>query len=496
MWCGGWYRVVASAAGSARPARGSKLPCRTLVWPLAPGASEWETTQVQADGAANKNMKVVCSACSHEHDVSPAELSLGSSCVRCGQTLGNGKLDLGSNGKLEFGDQLELGVQPDLGRKAGAAHSYSMPSRARDDMRAATKDLFGSIEPPKPSSPALARPHEPEPTAPPAMTSNENSIMFSLESLMKARGAGTPAAPQVETVSEQQLWDMSGAAPLFGTAQDQALLTTPLQQPAPPVHVMTLPSRPPRRRGRWKWIASGVGVCGMAVAGWWLLNARSTVQATVPSNEPALAQAPTAAAPEVKPEPPAAQANLAAAVAQSAITQGAVAQGEGQAIDPSAAEPAAGSVDPAAPAATAEAAPVASDAPAPSTEASAAPNAPPVEPNNAPDSKKRATRNTKKVASTEPAPKAKGPGLPFNVGAAKDALGTASTKAAACGKSGPGGAGKVQVTFGPNGKVSSASLTSGSFAGSTQSCILRAFRAARVPAFAGNPITVAKSFKL
>src|SRR5262249_27152123 len=145
------------------------------------------------------------------------------------------------------------------------------------------------------------------------------------------------------------------------------------------------------------------------------------------------------------------------------------------------------------------AAPIASDTPAPSGEASAAPapGAAPAEPGAASDKNaKKSPRNTKKVASTEPAPKPKGPGLPFNVGAAKDALGSASTKAAACGKSGPGGGGKVQVTFGPNGRVSSASLTSGSFGGPVQSCILRAFRAARVPAFAGNAVTVAKSFKL
>jgi len=89
------------------------------------------------------------------------------------------------------------------------------------------------------------------------------------------------------------------------------------------------------------------------------------------------------------------------------------------------------------------------------------------------------------------------PKAAFDKDAAKTALSTAASQAAACRQGGTPGKGKIQVTFAPSGKVSDASLVEGPFGGTAAGrCALRHFRAARIPAFAGAPVTVAKSFKV
>ena len=87
---------------------------------------------------------------------------------------------------------------------------------------------------------------------------------------------------------------------------------------------------------------------------------------------------------------------------------------------------------------------------------------------------------------------------PFDTGAAKAALAQAASLAGSCGSSGgPTGIGKVQVTFRPSGRVSTATVVSGPFGGTTVgSCVARTFRRARVPEFSGSPVTVAKSFSI
>jgi predicted Zn finger-like uncharacterized protein len=97
----------------------------------------------------------------------------------------------------------------------------------------------------------------------------------------------------------------------------------------------------------------------------------------------------------------------------------------------------------------------------------------------------------------EPAAAAQGTS-PFSVSAAQVALTQAASNAGGCGKpGGPTGAGKVQVTFATSGRVTSANVTGGSFAGtSVGGCVAGVFRKARIPAFTGNPVTVSKSFSV
>jgi predicted Zn finger-like uncharacterized protein len=97
-------------------------------------------------------------------------------------------------------------------------------------------------------------------------------------------------------------------------------------------------------------------------------------------------------------------------------------------------------------------------------------------------------------------PAAPGPSTapPFSKASAISALGAASGSAGGCKKAGgPTGVGKVQVTFAPSGRVTSATVMGPPFAGTAVGgCVAGAFRRAKVPAFSGNPVTVSKSFSI
>lgn len=83
----------------------------------------------------------------------------------------------------------------------------------------------------------------------------------------------------------------------------------------------------------------------------------------------------------------------------------------------------------------------------------------------------------------------------FDKGAASAALVGAVGQASGCKQPGdPSGVARVQVTFAPSGRVTTANLSGPPFAGTpTGSCIARAFRSASVPPFAGDPVTVSKT---
>jgi predicted Zn finger-like uncharacterized protein len=149
--------------------------------------------------------------------------------------------------------------------------------------------------------------------------------------------------------------------------------------------------------------------------------------------------------------------------------------------------------------------------PAPDTETEPAPSAKTEEPKveePKPAEPEAAAAPGKPVAkggggSGAPAPKKEEPApatasAPFSRSAAVSALGAAASQASACKKpGGPTGVGKVQVTFANSGRVTSASVSGGTFAGTAVGgCVAGAFRRAKVPPFSGNPVTVSKSFQI
>jgi hypothetical protein len=364
----------------------------------------------------------------------------------------------------------------------------SLPSfaGARAKLATATQDLFrlsGSHSLPGPNSiPVEASVSEPPPKAPEAPVSStrkpEASIMFSLEALMKANQAPPKPGGGADDASSQ-LWNMQTSEPLFGTAADEALLTTPLKmEPAQSMDSMTLPSETPNARRWWPIALAATAGLALAAGGIWVFGSgNAAVSVPTPASEQAAIEAqPPVEAPPVLPAP--------GEPAPAALPEPS---------EPQAAAPAPPSAD--------RAPDAVGDAPGASPPAGVAAATPalPVEPAKEKDKDKPSAR---KPSARAPAPRAVAPVLskalvPFDKAAAKAALNGAAAQAASCGAGGAPGKGKIQVTFAPSGKVSDAQLVEGPFAGTTAGkCALSQFRAAKVPAFGGAPVTVAKSFKV
>lgn len=87
---------------------------------------------------------------------------------------------------------------------------------------------------------------------------------------------------------------------------------------------------------------------------------------------------------------------------------------------------------------------------------------------------------------------------PFDRAAAEAALERAASQARSCQQpGGPSGTARVKVVFAPSGEVDSASVDNPPFAGTpVGGCIATAFRALRVPAFDGDPVTLEKSVEI
>lgn len=310
---------------------------------------------------------------------------------------------------------------------------------------------------PKQAAPAAPVAPAPEPAASASGRKPEASIMFSLEELMKSASGGNSKPEQAP--EEQQLWSMQTQSPLFGTSNDQALLTTPLE-PAPgsaSMDSMTVSSRRPSGLRLAPLLFGVVGGCTLilAGAGWWMFRGSAEAARAAQVIEAPAPEQPSAPATADKPAsaPPTA---VAAAVVPAAV------EAQPAAADPVAAEPG-----------------------EPNAAAATSPSDKPVAASRTPSSAKKPTP-----------PRAKPVAAQFDKAAAKEALNSAATKASSCG-SGGGAKGKVQLTFANSGKVSSAEITEGPFAGTAAGkCALRHFKSARIPAFSGPPQTVAKSFKI
>lgn len=310
---------------------------------------------------------------------------------------------------------------------------------------------------------------------------NENSVLFSLDAL-KAGFAGPPAkaeAPKRGATARGTAADdpfgLGGgavaAAPMFSMADNAALLTAPPPpEPPKPVIAFAQPGAPAEARSKKGMI---IGVVAVLLVGG--IGAAFALSAKAETEE-ALKVAAAAAASAEKARDDERKARAAEEKAREEQKEEAA---KATAAAVAAAEAAAKS----------------------NSDSKSAGD------DTKKDDKKDAAAPTGKAGSTaakkddkkDEAPAAPAGGdQPFNKSAAQVALSSAAGSAGSCKKlGGPTGSGKVKVTFAPSGRVTTANVEGGSFAGtSVGSCVASIFRKAKVPPFTGSALTVSKSFTI
>ena len=375
------------------------------------------------------------------------------------------------------------------GQLFAAPNQPARPAATRAAQPDNTQDLFGSLDTAGAEYNGLATS---APTIPQAGASayddgkltgarNENSVLFSLDALKagfspsvspnaskpapkvpsKGPGAARPQQPSnpddpFGMNSGNGLMGIGGSSGVLFGADNHALLTAPAPPPPAPTPAQVASGGVPTANAtnnKLVFIVGGVGgviIIGLLLA---LLMGKkgdasvASESSTMPSASGALADTrtkPDEAKPETKP-------------AEDAKP-------------------------------TSEAKP----AETPSASASASPSA-------ATETKPAAVAHTvstvKKPVEAAP-PAADAP--PFSKAAAISALSAAASGAGGCKKpGGPTGPGKATVTFAPSGRVTTATVAGGSYAGTpVGGCVASIFRRAHVPAFSGSSITVSKSFQI
>jgi predicted Zn finger-like uncharacterized protein len=421
-----------------------------------------------------------------------------------------------------------LVAAPPLARPAAA--------RVREDRPARSPDLFSGVDAAGSEEELLRSSSVPleQYAARPTGARNESSVLFSLNTLKASVSAPRSSAPPrpstppaASAPNAAQLLGMNGGGALAGMDANAALFSAPAVEATPPQRQTTPPrarppmnTTPPTMRGN----TNRTVLLGAVVAAA-LVMATVAVLVLRGHAKPPRASEPTptteAPAEETPPARPVASTVLAAAPAPapppSAVPTAAVTAAPPPAAPaPAAPLPLAPAVAPkvAAPAPAApKAAPAAKAAPSPAdtgastleaalrpdkAETTAAPTpdlsgAKKVVLAEEPD-ETASSKELPNPGAAEPAPEP--PKRPFDTGAAKAALQSAAGSVPSCKTAdGPTGTGKVQVTFAPSGRATAANVIEGPFGGtSVGGCIARLFRAAKVPPFSGDPVTVSKSF--
>lgn len=376
----------------------------------------------------------------------------------------------------------------------GGIGVFSSPAQAAQVSRPAatakaqpnTHDLFGSLDTAGSEDVATSAPSVPQAGSSAyddgklTGARNENSVLFSLDALKagfspsapttaksspKAPGkSGGGAARPQQPSNPDDPFGMSAASGLMGGggalfgADNQALMNAPAPPPppaAPPPSAFAAGAMPASyatpKSNKLVYIVAGVSglvIIGLLIA---LLSGKKSDSSASADNS---AAASASAAPAAVAEKPAAE-------------------------EPKKEEPK--------PAESASAATSASAA------ASAAPSA------SAAPTKVGATTGGGAVATKkkeDAPPPADAP--PFSKASAISALTAAASSAGSCKKpGGPTGPGKATVTFAPSGRVTTATVAGGSYAGTgVGGCVASVFRRAHVPAFSGSSVTVSKSFQI
>ncbi|MDF3071683.1 MAG: putative rane protein, partial [Polyangiaceae bacterium] len=356
-----------------------------------------------------------------------------------------------------------------------SASAAPKPAAARRNAARGGGDLFGDL--------AAAGSEDDESLgtdakeAVPKMTGqrNESSVLFSLDALTKQEPKPTAKKTTPKQDDAALLMGLdSGPSSLanvgtsFGSAFAAPDFNAPVVAPAPEARAADPGGVAPyekKKGGPGIWIALvAVLVLGGGAAAMVMSGKLASTEAPTPSAPVAAKPAETSPSPAPTPatEPTAATPTDSVAAAPSAApaTGGAAA------------------TTPAMPAAAGGAA-------APVAVATPKPNEPAAKPGEKP-----ADKPAEKPAEATAA-------APFDTNAAKAALGAAAANAGSCKTAdGPTGSGKVSVTFMPSGRATNTQV-SGDLAGTAVGgCVAKLFRSAKVPAFAGDAVTVTKSFSV
>jgi predicted Zn finger-like uncharacterized protein len=390
---------------------------------------------------------------------------------------------------LAGGGGLPLFGAPNQGAQA------SRPAATRAGQPDAMQDLFGAVH----SAGAEGDVATGAPNVPHAATStyddgkltgarNENSVLFSLDALKagfspsqspsaskpapKVPSKSAPGAARAQQASNPDdpfgmgssngLMGIGGAGGILFGADNHALLTAPAPPPPPPpvqIAAGAAPALAPAANNKLVYIVGGVGgvvIIGLLLA--LILGRKQEAAASADSSGTASVSA----------------SSSASAAADSAPEK-----------------PASEAAKPPEPAKPSEA-PSASASAAASVSASAAPSSPKLA-----DKAVAVTQAAPKKPKEEPAAPA-ADAAPFSKASAISALGAAASAAGSCKKAGgPTGGGKATVTFAPSGRVTTATIAGGTYAGTAVGgCVASVFRRAHVPAFSGSSVTVSKSFQI
>ncbi len=290
----------------------------------------------------------------------------------------------------------------------------------------------------------------------------ENSVLFSLDALVKQeqqKQRPIVLPPRART-DESVLVDSSPSLPsgVVGGGLTAPDFTAPVSAPPPRMEAVGDLEYPQPKKGGWLGPVIALLAVGL-IGGAWLSGKLQPLLAAVgiPVGTPSAAASASATPESSAKEEPSAEAAKSAAPETSAAPEASAA--------PSASAAAAKPV-----AATGKSQPAQAKAPPTGT----AHDEPPP-----------------KDTAAKPA----GGGGAFDTAAAKEALTAAANNASSCREAtGPMGSGKVSITFAPSGRPTSVAVT-GDLAGtSVGSCVARLFRAARVPPFSGEPVSVSKAF--
>lgn len=383
-------------------------------------------------------------------------------------------------------------ASPDLQPSGAAVRAAPNAARVTGSRAQKASDLFAAVdsagaedEEVATSAPvlplAVAGRVEEKPTG----ARNENSVLFSLDA-MKA-GFSAPAPPArtkpVETSSpdplrmgvDSRLPSLSGGGQLFTLSDNQALLTAPaaIEMKGSPVHGAGDHGLGQPRKRLALVAGAGIALLGTGVLlGLYFLGGSPSATA---ENRPLTERS----------------GPVEAKAAAEGVDRGGTAEPK-EAVKP--------------PTSTASA----GDSPIPSSDDKATDDKDDKDDKATDDkddkteekSDRQKSRNSssssKDKSPSKEASKPSGTAAPFNRGAAVSSLSAAASRAASCKRAGgPTGTGKVQVTFSPTGRVTSAVVPGPPFAGtSVGGCVASVFRRAKVPAFSGGSLTVAKSFTI